>query len=453
MIGPGRIPRCDPLSRFRLKQCGPDVKVTPGLGSGEVPTEYWGSCMVLSQLVSDPIKKDSLAALEGERAQHMANFLSQALGDGPGRATDSSRRGVLRVLSRLTKSIETLPTRLQLADNLQCSLSDPDRLDPSGFCRVYEGGLGGAQPGKVRVKVAAISLANTQEWNSNLLRKLIKHVIFSAHVSHPNILPIYGFFHHPSYKICVVSPWMDHNLKEHLLNQSYHTKVSPEDRLLFMLDIISGLEYLHNSQIVHRDIRAENIFVSREGRALLTNFGASRIQDFNNLRRSTGSAFWMAPELYNGEKPSAQSDIWAFACTCYKVRRTFVILENLDTCIKQALKIVVRSPPFRLDYKTLFQMESFFLEGGKVIPPKPGVIIDTWSKGQQKVWDQVLMAKCWQRHPNKRPETRAVRRSFQKLNIPDKRRGPSKFLKPPRIDSQIDYELVHQTLLEVMFLS
>lgn len=412
---------------FSCFGCGSDVEPTTKPGPNEVPAEHRDSCVVLSQLVSKPTKRNSLVALEGESARHMTNLLSQVLGDGSERAMDSSRREVLRVLSRLAKSTETLPTRLQLVNDVQCKFSDPDRSDTSGFCRVYEGTLSGGQPDKVWVKVAAIFPANTQKRKSTLLKILIKHAIFSAHVSHPNILPIYGFTHHSSYKICVVSPWMDHNLKEHLI--ANQPKASPQDHLLFMLDIITGLEYLHNLQIIHRDIRAENIFVSREGRALLTNFGASRTVDSTNTHDSAGSAFWMAPELYNQGKVSTKSDIWAFACTCYE--------------------IVQGSPPFRVNYPTHYKLESFFLEGGNVTPPKPDIVIKTWSKEQQKIWDQLLMAKCWQRHPNERPEAKTVSQSFQRLNIPDQRSEPSGFPRPPRIDPQIDYGLVRQTLLEI----
>jgi serine/threonine protein kinase len=79
-------------------------------------------------------------------------------------------------------------------------------------------------------------------------------------------------------------------------------------------------------EIVHADLRGSNVLVSNDKRALIADFGVSRISvtlaTTTNL--ATNLAFWMAPELLLEDdpakrKPTKASDIWALACTCFEI--------------------------------------------------------------------------------------------------------------------------------------
>ncbi|KXN83511.1 Mitogen-activated protein kinase kinase kinase 3 [Leucoagaricus sp. SymC.cos] len=89
-------------------------------------------------------------------------------------------------------------------------------------------------------------------------------------------------------------------------------------------DVISGLEYLHDFGIVHADLKAKNVLVSESKRAVLADFGASRISEAlptTSVNGATGTPYWMAPELLieEGSSPSRESDVWSFGCLCYEV--------------------------------------------------------------------------------------------------------------------------------------
>lgn len=86
--------------------------------------------------------------------------------------------------------------------------------------------------------------------------------------------------------------------------------------------ICDALSYLHRHQIVHRDIKLENIMLSEEGTgflAKLADFGlAEKIYAGESRSRSrSGTAAYMAPEILMGKPYGVASDIWSLGCLLY----------------------------------------------------------------------------------------------------------------------------------------
>lgn len=77
--------------------------------------------------------------------------------------------------------------------------------------------------------------------------------------------------------------------------------------------------------MIHGDLKGVNILVDDGERALLCDFGLSRIkedvsnQSTNSLTALVGSPHWMAPELFNGENLRFPCDVYSFAMTMYEV--------------------------------------------------------------------------------------------------------------------------------------
>eukprot|EP01006_Ploeotia_vitrea_P051351 TRINITY_DN67550_c3_g4_i1.p1 TRINITY_DN67550_c3_g4~~TRINITY_DN67550_c3_g4_i1.p1 ORF type:complete len:736 (-),score=20.64 TRINITY_DN67550_c3_g4_i1:277-2424(-) len=84
--------------------------------------------------------------------------------------------------------------------------------------------------------------------------------------------------------------------------------------------ILVGLKFLHDNEILHRDIKGANVLIDRRGNVKLSDFGASkRISDLvskaegsSNLK---GTIKWMAPEVCTGSGGAKASDIWSLGCT------------------------------------------------------------------------------------------------------------------------------------------
>lgn len=82
--------------------------------------------------------------------------------------------------------------------------------------------------------------------------------------------------------------------------------------------------YLHQHQVVHGDMKAQNVLISDTGHALLCDFGLSKA--LQSMVTSTelhgaGSTRWMAPEIFDGESKTSQSDVYAYGITIAEVSR------------------------------------------------------------------------------------------------------------------------------------
>lgn len=89
----------------------------------------------------------------------------------------------------------------------------------------------------------------------------------------------------------------------------------------FVRQILQGLNYLHERDIIHRDIKGANILVDNKGGVKISDFGISKKVDDNllggnRLHRPSlqGSVFWMAPEVVKQTGHTKKADIWSVGC-------------------------------------------------------------------------------------------------------------------------------------------
>ncbi|KAG9030421.1 Phosphatidylinositol (PI) 3-kinase [Tulasnella sp. UAMH 9824] len=105
-----------------------------------------------------------------------------------------------------------------------------------------------------------------------------------------------------------------------------------------LLDTIKGLAYLHSRDppIVHSDLKALNVLVNDNGRALLSDFGLAQAMEDGPTGLSTSSGFqgtfrYCSPEVLQGTSPNLQSDIWAWGCLALEI-----ITDKLPYCEYQS---------------------------------------------------------------------------------------------------------------------
>ncbi|KAM1665130.1 hypothetical protein EV1_044030 [Malus domestica] len=141
---------------------------------------------------------------------------------------------------------------------------------------------------------------------------------------------------------------------------------------VFTWQILSGLTYLHDRNVVHRDIKCANILVDASGSVKLADFGLAKATKFNDVKSCKGTAYWMAPEVVNlrNRGYGLAADIWSLGCA--------------------VLEMLTRQPP----YSHLEGMQALFQIGQGEPPPVP----DTLSRDAR---DFIL--KCLQVNPNSRP--------------------------------------------------
>ncbi|EFX02928.1 map kinase kinase kinase [Grosmannia clavigera kw1407] len=92
----------------------------------------------------------------------------------------------------------------------------------------------------------------------------------------------------------------------------------------FVRQILQGLSYLHNRDIIHRDIKGANILVDNKGTIKISDFGISKKLEATNILNGAnnnkhrpslqGSVFWMAPEVVKQTSYTRKADIWSLGC-------------------------------------------------------------------------------------------------------------------------------------------
>ena len=100
-------------------------------------------------------------------------------------------------------------------------------------------------------------------------------------------------------------------------------KFSPKQVKTIMRDLLSAVSYIHSQGVIHRDIKLENILMTRTHDPLevkLTDFGFASVLDENHMfKDSLGSPNYMAPELILKKEYNEKVDVWACGCVFYEI--------------------------------------------------------------------------------------------------------------------------------------
>jgi len=147
----------------------------------------------------------------------------------------------------------------------------------------------------------------------------------AARLSHPNIVRLYDFIRIDEVDY-IVSELVDGVSLSQLL-QSQPTPLLPLERALDIAIAVAGaLAYAHENGIVHRDVKAANVLMARNGEIKLADFGIATSalglgppKDANPEASLTGSPFAMSPEQTLGDYTDARSDLFSFGALMYEL--------------------------------------------------------------------------------------------------------------------------------------
>jgi mitogen-activated protein kinase kinase kinase 3 len=162
----------------------------------------------------------------------------------------------------------------------------------------------------------------------------------------------------------------------------------------YISQTLIGLSYLHDNDIMHRDIKGSNILVNDEGIVKLADFGASKkLKNLaSNMMMSLtvrGTPYFMAPEVFE-EKYSAKADIWGIGCV--------------------AIQMVTSTPPWKESGFTNPISLFNHIKKNKGSPPMEHPQKESFSKRQKMLWTmlEAFVSRCFEQDPSERPSAREL---------------------------------------------
>ncbi|EPZ34924.1 Protein kinase, catalytic domain-containing protein [Rozella allomycis CSF55] len=152
------------------------------------------------------------------------------------------------------------------------------------------------------------------------------------YLQHSNIVEYYGLEYHKDH-VHILMEYCSGGSLENLIRNEPITEVSIIKQI--SVQILEGLRYLHSKDIIHRDIKPDNILIDSKGVVKLVDFGAAKIvkskKTVNGANTLIGTPAYMAPEIIIGDEVTTKVDIWSFGCTVLEMatgKRPWSNLEN-----------------------------------------------------------------------------------------------------------------------------
>lgn len=140
----------------------------------------------------------------------------------------------------------------------------------------------------------------------NEARKLVR-------VRHPNVVAVHGADRHDGR----IGFWMDFVDGRTLSDLVAEEHLDAEQAARIGSDLCDALAAVHRANVIHRDIKAQNVMRTADGRIFLMDFGAGEFIGTSPRGRPQGTPLYLAPELFDGGAASVQSDIYAVGVLLY----------------------------------------------------------------------------------------------------------------------------------------
>lgn len=84
-----------------------------------------------------------------------------------------------------------------------------------------------------------------------------------------------------------------------------------------MVQIAKGIKTLHDMNILHRDLKSANIFITDDGTYKLGDLNISKVLKQGLARTQTGTPYYCSPQVWQDKPYGGKSDIWSFGCVLY----------------------------------------------------------------------------------------------------------------------------------------
>ena len=215
------------------------------------------------------------------------------------------------------------------------------KVGTGGMSDVYK-----AMDHKLNRPVAIKVLKKELSEDAAFVSKFVVEAQSAAGLSHPNIVNVYDVGDESDIHYIVMELVEGITLKSYIEKKG---RLSFKEAVSIAIQVAMGIEAAHNNNIIHRDIKPQNIIISRDGKVKVTDFGIARAVTSNTISATAmGSVHYTSPEQARGGFVDARSDIYSLGITLYEMV-TGRVPFNSDTAVSIAIMHIQEDmiPPSR----------------------------------------------------------------------------------------------------------
>ena len=217
-----------------------------------------------------------------------------------------------------------------------------EKIGTGGMSDVYK-----AKDHKLNRLVAVKVLKQEFSENENFVSKFRVEAQSTAGLLHPNTVNVYDVGDEDGINYIVMELVDGITLKKYIEKKS---RLSVKEAVSIAIQVAMGLEAAHNNGIIHRDIKPQNIMISRDGKVKVTDFGIAKAATSNTITSNVmGSVHYTSPEQARGGYSDAKSDIYSLGITLFEML-TGRVPFNGDTTVAIAIKHIQEELPSPADY-------------------------------------------------------------------------------------------------------
>jgi eukaryotic-like serine/threonine-protein kinase len=164
------------------------------------------------------------------------------------------------------------------------------------------------------------------------MRKLLPHLVSDSEarasfargadielmIDHPNVIKVFNIETNGSEPYIIVEYVEGDNLKQWILSKGINTL---SKALKVLCPLVDAVNYIHNKNVIHHDIKPENVLISQKGEVKLTDFSLAvqKKKEYISSNKISGSPSYVAPEIIQYKKYDERVDIYSLGITAYEL--------------------------------------------------------------------------------------------------------------------------------------
>ena len=205
-----------------------------------------------------------------------------------------------------------------------------EKVGTGGMSDVYK-----AKDHRLNRMVAVKVLKQEFSENATFVSKFRVEAQAAAGLMHPNIVNVYDVGEEKGAYYIIMELVNGITLKQYIEKKE---RLAPREAVTVAIQVSMGLAAAHRNHIIHRDIKPQNIIISKEGKVKVTDFGIAKASTSNTITSNVmGSVHYTSPEQARGGFSDEKSDIYSLGVTLFEMLTGRVPYDG-DTTVAVALQ-------------------------------------------------------------------------------------------------------------------